>query len=337
MYKSQINQINQDIDRTGKAIISIGCSFVQGQGAVNDELYTEHEWKYFGLGTLLEPDITDFQKQEIVKRYNNVTLTQENKLDFTFMEYDNSFVNVLSKKYFEGSYAAINLGIRGCGNRASIKELYFYPEIHWDKIKEVIVVYCPSGLERFDFINDQWNDHGRWVAMWPHYNDKEAGPRRDLWKGYHDCLYSEKFEVLEQISHVQELLLWCRHHNNAKLIITPGFDRRYTTRYFQNSMKLKIDRSPEGKKINHSVGFNSRAIESLVQLFPWENVFNPQGYETFVDLVLSKEVKNVNDHHFFSYLGTGSPKGWVTACAHPSAKGHDLFAHELYKQIMSTA
>jgi hypothetical protein len=336
MYKSQISQINQDIDRTGKAIIAFGCSFVQGQGAINDELYTEYQWKYLGLGTSLEMDITNSQKKEIVNRYNNVTLSRDNTLDFTFMEYDNSFINVLSKKYFEGSYASINLGIRGCGNRASIKELYFYPEIHWDKIKEVVLVYCPSGLERFDFINDQYYDHGRWVAMWPHFTDKVPGPRKDLWKGYHDCLYSEKFEVLEQIAHVQELMLWCKHHKNARLIITPGFDRRYTREYFQESLKLKIDRSPEGEKTKQVMGFNSRDIESTVSLFPWENIFKPQGHETFVDLVLSKEVKNVDDHHFFSYLGTGSPNKWITACAHPSAKGHDLFAHELYKKITST-
>ena len=35
-------------------------------------------------------------------------------------------------KYFAGkSHTPINLGIRGCGNRASIKELYMYPELDY--------------------------------------------------------------------------------------------------------------------------------------------------------------------------------------------------------------
>lgn len=334
MHLQQINQINQDIDRTGKAIIGLGCSFVQGQGAVDDSLYEEYEWKFIELGKLLELKIDSKQKKDILKRYPNVILDKFNNLDFTFMEYDNSFVNVLAKKYFEGSYAVINLGMRGCGNRGTIKELYFYPEINWHDIDEVIIVYCPSGPERFDFINDQWNDHGHWVCMWPHYNSMGDGPRRTLWEGYHKALYSEKFEILEQISHVQELLNWCRSRN-SKLIITPGFDRRYTKENFQNSLKTKIERTTEGDKISHSSGFNSRKIESLIKLFPWENVFKPRNYETFVDLVLAQEGVDVEYHHFFEYLGTGSPNKWITACAHPAAKGHDLFAQELYKHITS--
>ncbi len=332
MHRHQINQINQDIARTGRAIIGLGCSFVQGQGAVDDELYEKYKWKFIELGKLLEIDINEKQKREILKKYPSVILDKTNNLDFTFMEYDNSFVNVLAKKYFNDSYAAINLGMRGCGNRGAIKELYFYPEIDWHEIKEIIVIYCPSGPERFDFINDQWNDHGHWVAMWPHYTGLVEGPRKILWEGYSKALYSEKFEVLEQLGHVQELVNWC-NLKNAKLIITPGFDRRYDKDYFQNSLKLKIQRTTDGEKFQHMLGYNTKMIESLIEMFPWKNVFKPKGYDTFIDLVLSREHEEVDNYHFFTYLGKGSPDKWITACAHPSAKAHDLFAHELYNHI----
>ena len=43
MYQNQIKKINEQLKTTDKAIIALGCSFVQGQGAVNDELYTEYK------------------------------------------------------------------------------------------------------------------------------------------------------------------------------------------------------------------------------------------------------------------------------------------------------
>ena len=60
-------------------------------------------------------------------------------------------------------------------------------------------------------------------------------------------------------------------------------------------------------------------------------MFYPDGEKTFADAVTAKE--NIKDDHFFNYLGTGSPNGWITACAHPSAKGHDYFAQLLYNHI----
>jgi hypothetical protein len=168
--------------------------------------------------------------------------------------------------------------------------------------------------------------------MWPHYKDKPDSPRRDLWKGYHHSLYSDKFEVLEQIAHVQELMLWCKQHNNARLIITPGFDHRYDRDTFIKALRMNIARTMDGDLIKDSNSFfQSSEVDKLVNMWPWENMFYPDGQKTFADAVTAKEGKK--DDHFFNYLGTGSPNGWITACAHPSAKGHDYFAQLLYKHI----
>jgi hypothetical protein len=334
MYRKQIAEINESIKTTKKAIISLGCSFVQGQGAVNPELYEEYKWNYDGLGVPLYLKLPEKEEKELLKKYPLVT-KQGDELFFRFMEYENAFVNVLCKKYFNGEYTPINLGLAGCGNRGTIKELYFYPEVNWNQLEEIIVIYCPSGPERFDFINDQWIDHGHWLCMWPHYKDKEDGPRKNLWKGYSDCVYSEKFEVLEQIAHIQELMLWCKYHN-AKLIITPGFDRRYEKDYFKASLKKVINRSSEGTVLKHGTIFpldfgQKENINKIMELWPWDSMFKPDGYETFADLCVAQE--KVKDDHFFNYLGAGSPNGWITACAHPTAKGHDLFAKILHNHI----
>lgn len=333
MYQQQIAKINADIDRTGKAIISLGCSFVQGQGAVDDELYDNYEWQYEKLGVPLKLELSNAEKKEVLNKYPSVGKNPDGNLDFTFMEYENAFVNVLCEKYFEGEYAAINLGIRGCGNRGSIKDLYFYPELHWDKLTEIIVLYVPSGLERFDFVNDAWNDHHHWKCMWPHFNDIEVGPRQTLWKGYKENLHSEKFEVLEQLSHVQELLTWCKQ-KNAQLIITPGFDRRYTKKHFETSLGLSFERSMDGS-LNDTgrIMFNREKSTRFADLFPWENMFEPEGCPTFADLAMKQEHDDWQFQHFFEYLGKGSKNNWITSCAHPSAKAHDLFAKRLFEHI----
>lgn len=338
MYKNQVRFIKEDLKRTKKAIIAIGCSFVQGQGAVNDELYREYEWNYHE-GKPLTIDLTYKQRKRLLKNYSNLKLNgltaSASTVDFIMMEYDNAFVSVLCKKYFNGSYTPINLGIRGCGNRASIKELYMYPEINYDNLKEIIVLYAPSGLERFDFINDQAEDHFNWKCMWPYYERMQEDSRLPLWKGYSQVLHSDKFEVLEQIAHAQELLTWCKYRN-AKLIITPGFDRRYNREYFEECLANQVERKNEIFVTSKKPVFGKSKSDktNLTDLFPWNNMFRPAGFDTFADLTISKEDK-VEDKqdHYGQFLGKGSPDGWITPCSHPSQKAHDLFANHLYTHI----
>lgn len=336
MYYKQVEKINQDIARTGRAIVSLGCSFVQGQGAVNDELYEHYEWYFERIGVPLSIRATAQQQQQLLEQYPNVEMGPHG-LDFTQMEYDNAFCNVLAHKYLASEYAAINLGIRGCGNRATIKELYFHPELDWHKCREIIVVYCPSGLERFDFVNDGWNEHHHWQCMWPHYKDIDTSTRRLLWEGYGKHLHSEKFELIEQLGHVQELMTWCQLHN-ARLIVTSSFDRRYTREHFEQVLSSTYTRDTTGQVTRHPERPMRPEIRQeltrLLDLWPWQNMFLPDGKYTFVDLAMAQEFpEDWDKRHFFVYTGEGSPDGWITSCAHPSAKAHDLFARHLAEHI----
>jgi hypothetical protein len=56
MYKKQISKINKIIDKTGKAIIGLGCSFVQGQGAFNEEIVDKYGTTFTELGDPLRLD-----------------------------------------------------------------------------------------------------------------------------------------------------------------------------------------------------------------------------------------------------------------------------------------
>jgi hypothetical protein len=331
MFDKQVKEVNEDLARTGKAIIALGCSFVQGQGAVNDELYQDFKWHSPEIGKKLEIQVSPQEKIELLNKYPKLE-QKYGALDFTFMEYENAFVNKLAKKYFQGKYTPINFGLSGCGNRATIKELYFHPNINWESINEIIVIYCPSGVERFDFINDTTTDHYRWKAMWPSPEGLTDPERQSLWRGYAKTIWSERFGILEQIAHVQELLTWCKL-KNAKLIITPGFDHRYNKNHFKKHLEIVVSRDINGNTIlQDNPRIFRQAVDRLMDLFPWNNIFKPQGFETFIDLTLAQESIKT-DEFFFTYVGTGSPGMWVTPCAHPSAKAHDVFAKLLFEKI----
>jgi hypothetical protein len=339
MYYQQVEKINTDIDRTRKAIITLGCSFVQGQGAMTDSLYEEYEWIFERLGLPISMVVPSNKKQELIEKYPNVELNPfTNKLDFTFMEYDNAFGNLLATKYFNGEYASINFGVRGNGNRATIKELYFHPELHWHNLDEIIVIYCPSGMERLDFVSDGWTGHHHWATAWPHYKDIAQGPRKILSEGYNKRLSSEKFEIIEQITHVQELLMWCEARN-AKLIITPAFNREYTREYFEKHLLIAVGRDIEGNILNNNQNIIQQEVKNeltrLIDLWPWDKMFYPSEYPTFVDLCMAQEFSDWKYQHFFEFTGIGTPQKWVTPCAHPAAKGHDLFAKNLHEHIIN--
>ena len=339
MFSHLIPGINENIKRTKKAIISIGCSFVQGHGAIAEEIYRDYKWQ--GLHhNAINWQITPDQLKKLREKYPEVYRNNDYTLNFSLHENKNSFVSVLCEKYFNGEYAAINLGRSGNGNKASIKDLYYYPAIAWDEIEELIVIYCPSGAERMDFIDDtvhQLNDHPRWITAWPSEVDDGKGLRSRLWTAYKDALYSEKEEVLEQISIIQELVTWCKW-KNAKLIITPAFMRTYTYENFTGAIRKTIYRDNDKGIIKVEPWVvDDKSVDDVVDMWPWDNVFLPDGKPTFVDLAMAQEFpkwENLDQcPGFYSFLGRGSPQGWITPCSHPSAKAHDLFAKLLHKHI----
>jgi hypothetical protein len=262
---------------------------------------------------------------------------------FTYHEYDNAFVSVLCNKYFNGTYTPINFGIPGSGNRAAIKELYYYPDILWNEIEDIIVIYCPSGPERLDFIDDRFSDpngHARWKTAWPRDNttlsETDDGFKKEFWNAYNEYLYSEKFVLLEQITYVQELLLWCKY-KKAHLIITPGFNRSYDKKHFKKIFNRDVIRDNKTSRFVNDIEtvLSKKETKAMINMWPWENMFSPDGCPTFMDLVMKQEFPNTWEYnkHFYEYCGKGSPEKWVAPCAHPSVKGHDVFARYLYNHI----
>jgi len=332
MYKKFYPEINESLKKTKKAVIALGCSFVEGQGAIDTELLQNYGFQIPKLGQSMQPK-QKRHKKLIRMKYPELSSKPDGDIDFSTMEVNNSFVNILCKKYLDQTWTPINLGLRGCGNRATIKELYLHEHyLDLDLAEEIIVIYCPSGPERFDFVNDSCSDHFRFKCAWPWYDSQpKKSAKRALWEGYNKTVYSEKSAVIEQILNVQELLTWC-NLKNASLIVTPAFDTRYNREYFKESLGTVIDRrhdeSADVKKTT-----DQHEDTDLVDLFPWQKIFKPGGHDTFIGLAMSQEDLLNKTDYFFQFLNTGSPNNWITPCAHPSAKAHNLFAQYLYDHI----
>lgn len=330
-----VNEINSRLEKTSKAIISLGCSFPAGQGALDDEIYEEYNLVYPGPGYPFQLPLD--KKFELVKRFplaNLILGTHE--LSFKKMEFKNSFVSVLADKYFDKEYVPINFSEPGGANRGRIKELYLNPDINWHKIKDIIVIFMPTGIERFDFVNDANFHINHYKTIWPTCpnNEKSKKTRATLWEYYGKAVYTEKSGVIEQIGIVQELLTWCKL-KNAKLIITPGFDRRYNKSRFQAILKTEIKRD-ENWDLTDIIENKDEETVKLADLWPWENMFYPEGHATLIDLCMDQEpsVTDKNDH-YFQFQNNRSPLGWITPCSHPGKKGHDLYAKLVYNHLLT--
>ena len=340
MFRHLIPEINEDLKRTKRAIISLGCSFVQGHGAFDENIYRNYKWEWTWDDNCPLWHLTEEDKVRIVQEYPDVHVYAQPPINFSHHEHNNAFVNVLCKKYFDGKYTPINLGRSGNGNRATIKDLYFYPDILWDEIQETIVIYCPSGTERMDFIDDSnfsLNDHHRWISSWPSEVDGGKGARNQLWTGVKQALDSEKFQTLEQIAHVQELMLWCKY-KNAKLIIVPAFMQNvYTRKAFTHELNKIVTREHDRKLDKITIPrFPDMSIERIVDMWPWECMFYPDNTPSFADYSLQQEFGHWEKAKFFyTYVGKGSPDLWISPCGHPTKKAHDAFAKKLYERILS--
>ena len=271
-----------------KLFIGIGDSFTQGQGSVSDQTYQE---------------------------YGREVYNSTHRLPIDKFERENSWVNVICRDYLD-DFTPLNLGEKGRGNRASVKELYLNdidPDI------EKIVVFALSGMERFDFPqrDENFQQH-HFYAMFPNPWDKNA-THASLWKAYADHVYSDQFCVIETMLNILEAQTWCKA-NNAKLVIVSAFDMRVTKEYFINNL-------PGLKK-------------ELVNQIHWDKFFYPQGYRTLMHMLIDKQEDDskyafdlAHGGYFDRYSKLERSDGYITPCAHPSEIGHKLIAEVLYQHL----
>jgi hypothetical protein len=140
-----------------KVLIGIGDSWTQGVGGVPEKFFNEWGGR--------------------VDRADN-----DGGDDLYPYELENSWVNVLSKKYLP-DHKPFNLGMRGYGNRGAVKNLNYY-DLPLEYITGGYLIFLLSGRERFDYLGPSHSGRRRFITLYPHANNR-------AYKWYAENLYSD--------------------------------------------------------------------------------------------------------------------------------------------------
>jgi hypothetical protein len=327
--------INQDLLRTRKLVIAIGCSFTAGSAAWDSNFVEEH-WDDFAPQQPLIHNATLGVKQKIAKKYGKIRLL-DTVLDTSQMEYDNAYVNVLAKKYLNDEWTPANLGWTASGTWSAISKLFMY-DINWSLAEKIVVIFMPTSLNRLDLINDVIFSADKiadtHLTLWPNI-DNQLG----MWSGkieseYAKCIWSDKYSAIKFHLEMQILKQWVNAHN-ANLIVTPAFDSTYHRNHFNNMFNNTVIRNQSNRHLiseRRAVGLEDRRADDI----PWELFFRPQDCSSFFRLATAQETDlKYQDMDMFQLIssGKGSADKWIMPCGHPSGKAHELMAQEFYQHM----
>ena len=270
-----------------KHIIGLGCSWAQGEGGYPEEIWKQHNGPVQLRGV---PD-------EHLRPY----------------EHANSWVNQLCQRHFP-DHTPVNLGVRGIGNRAAVKQLYF-ADVDWAHSTGYIVLLL-SGMERFDFIhkdpvfpsdyNSYGYNHYKWRTMWPFDSDQPQNKR--LWGAYARDLHSDQFVCTESLLAMLELQSFCS---------SVGYEMVVANAY-------NID--PPQQQMQQHTG-------TLWQQFDWSRYLHSSTQHTaMAQLLIAMDGlltwETWNQHHEV-YLKLDWPADYLTNCIHPTIKGYTVIADEM--------
>ena len=193
------------IQPNDKAIICLGDSFTQGQGAWSTKTWESHKNRI---------------DHKIIKGELEVEL------------YSNSWPSQLVRDYIP-DYVAVNLGVIGTGNRAAVKELYLNPSVKLENISRGVLIYMLSGMERLDLLNKTFPSNRHFDTIWP-----TPDHEHDLWRAYANHVWSDKFSTIETILSIKEAETYAKA-NNLSLVLISAFEQCYTKDYFERMLGLE--------------------------------------------------------------------------------------------------
>lgn len=269
-----------------KYLIGIGDSFTAGQGAVSREFHSKYGDRVYHHDTKIDG------------------IYDEEKL--------HSWVTHVARKI---GYTPINLGSTGKGNRSAAKELYMN---NIDTDSEKIVVFCLSGMSRFDFVvKDAGISYSHFSPIFPDMNGNK------LWQGYAECGNSFQQEAIDCLLNIAEVQNWCKV-NNAKLLLVSAFD-------------LEIDEESISDRISVE---DKKYLKDIVD---WDLFCRPRGNRTMVELLVREQESGLEEHqlqpiygfeYFNRYKKEGFAEGLITPCGHPSHTGHMFLSDVLADEIL---
>lgn len=284
-----------------KYIIGLGCSWTQGEGG-----YTEQVWKDHG-GRVQVRGRSDYYLRE--------------------MEHENSWVNVLCRDHFP-DYEPVNLGARGIGNIAAVKQLQFCDKVDFNNSTGIIVLML-SGFERFDVLQQHpkhFNGekdfyskgeyvHYKWRTGWPVPSQKDGDK---FWDCYSRELWSEQFVAGNQILALLELQTFAKAHGYS-VVLANAFNHHLhfggLIKYLRDNTGYMADKFDWSTYIHETTEYTAM-MEKLVDLDGLLPANEWGGYFNF-------------------YRNRDWPSKYLTNCegAHPTIEGYKVIADELAKFI----
>jgi hypothetical protein len=278
-----------------KHIIGLGCSWTQGEGG-----YPEEVWK------------THSGRVQIRMRSDHYLRT---------IEHENSWVNVLCRDHFT-DYEPINLGVRGIGNTAAVRQLYFCDTVDWNNSTGIIILML-SGFERFDVLQQHpysWNGeddyystnkyrHYKWRTAWP-FQSEQGGDK--FWDCYSRELWSEQFVAGHQMLALLELQTFAKAHG-YKVIVANSFNQRKEgiKQYLIDNAGYLVDKFDWSTYVHETTPYVA-FVQKLVEL---DGLLPPGQWGGF--------------HSY--YHQRDWPAKYLTNCegAHPTLEGYKVIGEEL--------
>lgn len=338
VHKSlNVPYINESLVHTKKLLITLGCSYTVGSGAVDQDILENHPIIYSSGQINLNLLDKDAQNNLVATR-SSIYTRPNGGIDWNLMEHDNCYGNVLADKYLSGSYAFANMGRQAGGNYGPIARLMMY-DINYDLAEKIVVIFMPSGMNRLEFLDDIMENRlaigGDTKTFWPGLSVLSFSPgsaASDLCKNYLDIMHSDRFEIEKTILEFQILQQWCQVHG-AELIVFPAFNKIYNKKYFIKTIQTASQRDKDHSFIK-SYKFLSNDAVTRVNKIDWTKFVQPQACTNFYELCLRQEpVDYYRDEIDLHNLPPISPNKYMLPCGHPSAKAHDLMAQEFYKLL----
>jgi len=357
-----VTTINEALEETPRAVVSIGCSFTEGEAAYDQETidflrpmggnYSNFDYNCKGhdLKELLD-FATEFDLHFQMMDQGRVSQWNKSQNNISVnsrpLEIKNAFVNKFSEK-LDNRYVPINAGHAGNGNMAAVNRLFTYP-INWDKCEEIIVLWCYSDEHRFDIAKDTNIDHSELGfdhdTMWPK-NDAYDPAIEKFHQGadWHNAQYyltqtawSDAFAHMNFITCGSKLATWCKAYN-ANLLTFAAFhpvDKQVMENEFcMNKIFRDTNRHREEREFSpFSIEYIQQNYKALNR-FPWESVCEPGGKSSFFQYAFSQEEMYDPDIDMYKLIHhyNGTPNDWIFPCGHPSGKGHDLLADYLIQE-----
>jgi len=326
--------INANLADTKKLLITLGCSYTVGVGAVDQDLLEKNPIIYSN-GQVDLNLLNDNAKTNLLVNCNSITSKPDGKLDWSNMELDNCYGNVLNENYLNQSYTLVNLGRQAGGNYGPISRLFLY-NIDYALADKIVVIFMPTGMGRLEFLDDTAENRqvigGDTKTFWPGDNVvsfSEGSHARDFCYNYLRLIHSSRFEIEKTIIEFQILQQWCSLHN-AELIVFPAFNQIYNKKYFQRAIQSTSQRDKDHNFIRDYQHISADA-EDRVNKINWSNFVFPQASSNFYELCLKQEPTEYYRRELdLKNLPPISPNKFMLPCGHPSAKGHKLMAEEFY-------